>query len=593
LSPPPPGVPATDLRVSSLDPRGGAVDAELEAFLAACPTSVAQQTPGWRRVIEAIGVDEPRLLACRRRGELVGLLPAWRYQGPLGAILASCVQAGPLGGVACHPDADRELVYPALLGAFLELASQEGCVVATVITSPFWPDRDLCEKHFAPDYVLENVCQVLDLSSGLDDAGWPTGGSQNLRRNLRRAASGALRIDEEQSPANLEAWYAIHEQRHRAIGATPLPKALFTAALELAVPAGVARFFFVRLTETGELVGGGLYVHHGSVIDALMPSIASQHADLGPAFLLAIHSMRWARARGLRHYNWEPSPPGGGVLRFKQQWGSADRRYAYLTRVTGDVSPILAAGVEAVKAGYPFHYVLPFDRIGPGASSGPSTREAAWQAASSGESFDGSVVEHYEQQLARFGPTAQGMDWKDEASQELRFRVLCEVCDLAGRSLHDVGCGAGHLYGFLRRKGVAADYTGSDASARMLECARRLHPGARFEALDLRQGSPAERWDVVLCSGLFTVKLAHTDEAWWRFVQATLRRMFEMCHVAIAFNLMSDRVDWRVKDLFYASPGAVLDFCRAELSPWVILRHDYPLHEYTVYVYRESPVSPV
>jgi SAM-dependent methyltransferase len=590
LSPAPSGVRAAEPSVARIDPRGGAFDAELEAFLAACPTRVAQQTPGWRRVIEAIGVDEPRLLACRRRGELIGLLPAWRYQGPLGAILASGVQAGPLGGVVCHPDADRETVYAALLEAFLELARQEGCAVATVITNPFWPDRDLCEKRFAPDYLLENVCQVLDLASGLDAAGAPTGGSQNLRRNLRRAESGALRIDEEQSLANVEAWHAIHEQRHRAIGATPLPKALFTAALEHGVPAGVARFFFVRLAETGELVGGGLYLHHGTVIDALMPSIASEHAALGPAFLLAAHSMRWARARGIRYYNWEPSPPGGGVLRFKQQWGSADLSYAYLTRVTGDVSPILAAGVEAVKAGYPFHYVLPFDRIGPGAAAGPSTREGAWQAGSSGDPLDRSVVEHYEKQLARFGPTARGMDWKDEASQELRFRMLCEVCDLAGRSVHDVGCGAGHLYDYLRRQGLAVDYTGSDASPRMLESARRLHPEARFEALDLRLGAPTESWDVVLCSGLFSVKLAHGDEAWWRFVQGVLRRMFEMCRVAIAFNLISDRVDWRAKDLFYAPPGPVLDFCRAELSPRVTLRHDYPLHEYTVYVHRDPPV---
>ena len=202
-----------------------------------------------------------------------------------------------------------------------------------------------------------------------------------------------------------------------------------------------------------------------------------------------------------------------------------------------------------------------------------------------------SVVEHYEQQLARFGPTARGMDWKDEASQALRFRVLCEVCDLEGRSVHDVGCGAGHLLGFLREKGVAVDYTGSDASARMLEAARRLHPDARFEALDLRRDAPARKWDVVLCSGLFHVRLAHSDEAWWRFVQPTLRRMFEMCRVAIAFNLMSDRVDWRAEQLFYAPPGPVLDFCREQLSSRVTLRDDYPLHEYTVYVHRELPVA--
>jgi hypothetical protein len=126
----------------------------------------------------------------------------------------------------------------------------------------------------------------------------------------------------------------------------------------------------------------------------------------------------------------------------------------------------------------------------------------------------------------------------------------------------------------------------------MLEQARRLHPGVRFEQRDFRHGAGAERWDVLLCSGLFHVKLDQTDAQWWRFVQDTLRQMFAACRVAIAFNLMSDRVDWRAPDLFYASPGAVLDFCRAELSRWVVLRHDYPLHEFTVHVYRESPVRP-
>lgn len=203
-----------------------------------------------------------------------------------------------------------------------------------------------------------------------------------------------------------------------------------------------------------------------------------------------------------------------------------------------------------------------------------------------------SVIEHYERQLARFGPTARGMDWKDEASQALRFRVLCEVCDLSGRSLHDVGSGVGHLHDHLRERGSPAAYAGSDLSAAMVEQARRLHPGVRFERRDLLLDPFEERWDVVLCSGLFFVKLANSDAEWRRFVQAMLRRMFEMCNVAIAFNLMSDRVDWRRPDLHHAHPGEILDFCRAELSRWVVLRHDYPLHEYTVYVYREAPVRP-
>jgi hypothetical protein len=371
------------VRVSLLDLHCASAEAELAGFFASCPTSVAQQTPGWRRVLEALG-DEPRVLACRRAdGELVGALPAYRFAGPLGAILVSCAQAGPLGGVACRPGADRASVYAALLDAFEGRAFDEGCALATVFTNPFWPDRELCEQRFTPDFLLENHCQVLDLRAALDAAGTPTGGSQSLRRNLRRARAGALRIDEEQSPQNVAAWYAVHARRHTEIGATPLPEPLFRAALEHAVPAGVARFFFVRASDTGELVGGGLYLQHGAVMDALMPSVSTDAASLGAAYLLALHSMRHAQQSGLRFYNWQGSPPEGGVYRFKRQWGSSDRSYAYLTRVTGDAGRLLASSPAELRAAYPFHYVLPYDRLG-GPGPGASTRQQAWQAGALG-----------------------------------------------------------------------------------------------------------------------------------------------------------------------------------------------------------------
>ncbi len=371
------------LEVAVLATAEPALDAELEAFFSACPSSFAQQTSGWRDAIRSLGADEPMFLGCRRAGALVGVLPAYRFAGPLGAILNSVPQAGPLGGVACLPEADPEPVYAALLRAFAELGASTGCALASLISNPFWPDRDRVERHLEPDYVLENVCQVLDLSSAFDAEGSFVGGSANLRRNLRKAQRAPLRIDEEQSAANVEAWYTIHAERHREIGATPLPRGLFLGALLHMVPRDRARFFFVRRSADDEMVGGGFYVHHGAVIDALMPSVRSDQAKLGVAYRLALHSMRWARERGLRFYNWQASPPGSGVYRFKRQWGSRDVHYAYLTRITGDAEPFLCSSVERVQRDYRWHYVLPFDRIGAGASSPgrPSAREAAWNAA--------------------------------------------------------------------------------------------------------------------------------------------------------------------------------------------------------------------
>jgi SAM-dependent methyltransferase len=206
--------------------------------------------------------------------------------------------------------------------------------------------------------------------------------------------------------------------------------------------------------------------------------------------------------------------------------------------------------------------------------------------------FDGlkrAVVEHYERQLERHGPTAEGMDWKDEASQKLRFEVLCGVCDLEGRSVHEIACGAGHLWDFMKARGIRTSaYSGSDLSQAMVEAARALHPDVSFEQRDFLVEPVDESYDVVLCSGLFHVKLDRSDEEWRSFLRECVRRMYAMCRVAIAFNLMSDLVDYRSDDLYYADAGEMLDFCRSELSRFVTLRHDYPLYECTLYVYRNA-----
>ena len=199
-----------------------------------------------------------------------------------------------------------------------------------------------------------------------------------------------------------------------------------------------------------------------------------------------------------------------------------------------------------------------------------------------------SVVDHYERQLRTYGPTARGMDWKDSASQQLRFAILCEVCDLNGRTVHEIAAGAGHLYDFLMDGNIECKYSGSDLSTAMVEAARERHPDVLFQQSDILAQNVTATYDVVMCSGLFHVKLATPVDGWRRFVHDSIVRMYEMCQFAIAFNLMSDHVDYQSDDLYYANMGETLEFCQNTLSRYVVLRHDYPLYEYTVYVYRSA-----
>lgn len=383
----------TALEVSVL-PATEAADRELDELLAGCPKHFAQQTRHWRNVVTGLGVDEALFLGCRDAGRLVGVLPAYRFDGPLGAILTSGAQAGTLGGVVVGAGEPEEPIYEVLLQSFIALAGQHDCAVASVISNPIWPDRERYESGFDADFVLENSCLVLDLDRALDGEGELVAPGSNLRRNLRRASSGALSVDETQSRENVETWYEIHRARHTEIGATPLPRELFLGALEQMIPNGAGRFFFVRESDSGEMVAGGFYVLNPHVIDAFMPSMRTDASKLAPNFLLAKHSMTWAKQNGIRFYNWQASPPDGGVDRFKRQWGSRDYSYCYFTKITGDATRILESDAAEISRGYPWHYVLPFDRLGgSGESSGESsgapksvsTRSAAWKARESAQ----------------------------------------------------------------------------------------------------------------------------------------------------------------------------------------------------------------
>ena len=388
------GIVSANLRVELLDSgdaaRNEARDRELDEFFEACPTSFAQQTRHWRDVIAPLAGDEPLFLVARdptRGHSLVGVLPSYRFAGRLGAVLNSVPQAGPLGGVAVAAGVEAEPVYRALLGAYVELGRSTKCAAVSVISNPFWPDLHFYRRHLEPEFTLRNDCLALDLEKQVDaDGGFPAG-SSHLRRNLRKARAAGLRVEEGHTPEEIAAWYEIHAARHHALHATPLPQAMFSGALRHMVPRGKARFFLVRDPGEGDrLLAGGFYILHGRVIDALMPAVSAAGAERGANYLLAEHTIHWARARGLRFYNWQGSPPAGGVQRFKQQWGSSEFRYCYFTRVTGDIEPLLSSTPAAVRDAYPWHFTLPFDAIGqPGAHRGGNhSRRAAWKAADSG-----------------------------------------------------------------------------------------------------------------------------------------------------------------------------------------------------------------
>jgi len=195
---------------------------------------------------------------------------------------------------------------------------------------------------------------------------------------------------------------------------------------------------------------------------------------------------------------------------------------------------------------------------------------------------------YYDDALSRFGDGPEAVNWSSRETQELRFEMLCGVGKLANARVHDVGCGLGHMVDYLSVVAPVCDYVGSDISSKMVSAAKqRLGPDAELRQADIMTSD--EEWmkaDFVVNSGVFTVRGETVPDEWWQFVSKMVRRMFELCRTGIAFNLLTSYVDYQDDHLFYKAPAETLDFCIRDLSRRAVIRHDYPLWEYTVYLYR-------
>ena len=195
------------------------------------------------------------------------------------------------------------------------------------------------------------------------------------------------------------------------------------------------------------------------------------------------------------------------------------------------------------------------------------------------------VVHRYAERLARLGPVVQALGWRDEKQQELRFRVMADGCArLDGASVLDIGCGFGDFFDYLRARGYDVRYAGCDLSPDVLEVARSRHPGLAVERRDiLQEPYPPRSFDYVFMSGIFNHRISDNDG----FLRQMLAAAFDACSHGIAANMTTTAVDYEDPQLYYFVPEDVLRYART-LTRRVALRHDYPLYEFTIFLYRDA-----
>ncbi|MDH3629361.1 MAG: class I SAM-dependent methyltransferase [Acidobacteriota bacterium] len=202
--------------------------------------------------------------------------------------------------------------------------------------------------------------------------------------------------------------------------------------------------------------------------------------------------------------------------------------------------------------------------------------------------------QHYLELFNKHGDDPQALSYRDGPTQIERFhRLSLAFADMKEPfSVHEVGCGLGHYGDYLKRHHPLATYSGSDIIETFVDHCRERFPDDTFHHRDLVADNVAERYDWVMLSGLFNLKLAQPRDVWQDFVWQMLTEMYRLCRHGIGCNFVTSYVDEgrERSEIFYQDPRTLIDFATRHLSRHVEYDGAGPLYDYTVRIYRPEHI---
>lgn len=203
------------------------------------------------------------------------------------------------------------------------------------------------------------------------------------------------------------------------------------------------------------------------------------------------------------------------------------------------------------------------------------------------------IIAHYESCLDKYGDNHLGVDWPKIEDVDTRYKVMLDIIKFNEGSNHkvsllDFGCGTGHLLDFIKRNNKNIIYSGLDISQKFIDVAKKKYPDNSFYCVDILDSKDSiGNFDYIVMNGVFTEKRELSYDEMWNYFTKLITVIYERCNNGFAFNVMSKNVDWEREDLFHVSHDILSSFLCANLTRNYIIRNDYGLYEYTVYVFKK------
>lgn len=209
------------------------------------------------------------------------------------------------------------------------------------------------------------------------------------------------------------------------------------------------------------------------------------------------------------------------------------------------------------------------------------------------------VVKYFDEMMDKFGSECRGVGWVSLEAQRIRYRELLKVIRDEGKfSICDFGCGYGYCIEYLNENGFNFNYTGIDVSQKMIDAAKILwadrsktqtNPMYVIVAENVEFICSSEilnQYDYIVSSGIFNVRNDLSDEVWLQYILDTLHQFNEHAIKGFSFNCLTKYSDLECmkKELYYADPLFLFDYCKRNFSRNVAILHDYEIYDFTIIV---------
>lgn len=203
------------------------------------------------------------------------------------------------------------------------------------------------------------------------------------------------------------------------------------------------------------------------------------------------------------------------------------------------------------------------------------------------DSIEGDLKGFYARNLEAHGTGAQGVGWKNEQAQLVRFEQLNKLFPTnESFSVNDLGCGTGAFADFLNQHYKVVKYVGYDMLDEMVRLANAQHSTPNVSFQKITSASDMQSADFSVASGIFNIRYGMDDARWKQYILDTIHELHNKSKKGFAFNALTTYSDkeFMKEELFYSDPLMLFDYCKRNFSKNVALLHDYYQYDFTIIV---------